>query len=174
MNFNVTDSRQLCRKRGEEFRINQQFAFACNVLAHAISQLCTTNGARRLVQLDRGMERLEQGKTANVTDEDASTRADRAESARDYVHQIVEIGKILNNRVDDYGIELVLNTVKLVCSFARQRDIWKVQFRTLDLVLQEIHGRLGDVGSTEELSFGSNSEEQKAGTAADFPNALRI
>ena len=120
------------------------------------------------------MERLEQGKTANVTDEDASTRADRAESARDYVHQVVEIGKILNNRVDDYGIELVLNTVKLVCSFARQRDIWKVQFRALDLVLQEIHGRLGDVSSTEELSFGSNSEEQKPGAAADFPNALRI
>src|SRR6266536_2419246 len=124
------------------------------------------------MQLNGSVKCFEQGKAANVTDEDASSRADRAQSATDDVNQIVEVRKILNDGVDDYRVELVLNAVEFMGSFARQCDIGKAEFRASNLLFQKIHCRLGNVSATEELSLGSNAEKQKTGSAPDLPDSL--
>src|SRR5215813_445119 len=98
-------------QRMEERWRNHQLFFLKQTLFYLLSQVSSLELRCTVMELNRRVQRLESGKTANVTQENSSTRLHVLDHAFQHSQQIADIRKVLDHRVYDHGIE-TLETVE--------------------------------------------------------------
>ena len=118
------------------------------------------------------MERLEQGKAPNITDEQAASRSRRIDGLVQDTQQIRGIGEVLDHRVDDDGVERAcIDPRKLIGVGLLKAHLRKRAFRQFAFDAGECSRR--EIDTDVSLAFGSNAKKQQSSAAADFENAAR-
>src|ERR1700678_1482938 len=125
LNLDVAEARVAAAQGGEKFRIDQQFALLANAGLHALTELRASQRIRRLKQLHGSVEDLKQREATQVTDEYRAARLHGLDGCVEHGHEVIEIGKVLGNRVQHYGGELarMALTIEFMGRFALQRRV---------------------------------------------------
>ena len=106
LHLHVRDLRPALTHRVEELGIDQQFPFLPNPLLHSLPQLFAAQPVLRAEDLHRGVKRLQQGQAAHVADEHRAARPHSIHSALKHLHEVIDIGKVLDDGVHNYGVVL--------------------------------------------------------------------
>ncbi|BBY10355.1 hypothetical protein MMARJ_10950 [Mycobacterium marseillense] len=92
---------------GEKFRRQEQFGLAEHGVADALADLGRVGGVAAR-QRNRGLERALQGVVTDVTDEDRAAGGQQLHGLVDDLGQVTRIGEVLDDRVENDGVEVAL------------------------------------------------------------------
>ncbi|GFG96180.1 hypothetical protein MTIM_20590 [Mycobacterium timonense] len=92
---------------GEKLRRQEQFGLAEHRVADALADVGRVGGVAAR-QRDRGLERTLQGVVADVTDEDRAAGGQQLHGRVDDLGQVSRVGEVLDDRVEDDGVEVAL------------------------------------------------------------------
>lgn len=99
--------RARARPGGEKLRRQKQFGLAEHGVADALADLGRVGGVAA-GKRDRGLERALQGVVADVPDEDRSAGRQQLHGLVDDLGQISRVGEVLDDRVENDGVEVAL------------------------------------------------------------------
>ena len=100
------DRRQPARQGQEEPGIDHQLLLVGGAAPDPPRQLGGRQRARGAVELHRGVEGLEQRQAAHVAHEDRAAGRHRRDRPLQHLHQVVDAGEVLDDRVEDDEVEL--------------------------------------------------------------------
>ena len=92
---------------GEKLWGQQQFGFAEHGALNSLADLGGIGGVGA-GQRDRGLERALQGVVAHITDEQCPAGGQQIHGVVDDLGQISPVGEVLNDRVENDGVEVAL------------------------------------------------------------------
>ena len=100
--------RQISGQRVEEGGVDQQLFFILQPLLNARLQRRQRKALLGLIELHRGVVSFEQRIVAHIAHVDHTARLEQAHGAGEYPQQIVNRGKILDNRIEDDTVKAPL------------------------------------------------------------------
>src|SRR5262249_19439835 len=104
-NFHAGNLWQVLLQGRKEGGIDCQFTLARHLLLDPAIELRQARSIIGLKKLHRGMKSLQQWITANVPEEDSTSRSQRFDRALKHFHQVLDVRKVLDHRVEDDRIE---------------------------------------------------------------------
>src|SRR6266487_6376160 len=94
MDLNAGNLRETIPQSSEQGRIDNQLLFLVHASAYALGQVYPGKRTGRLVQLDRGVESLQQRQTANVANEDRAPGPELLRRALQHAQQIIDVREL--------------------------------------------------------------------------------
>ena len=123
-----------------------------------------------MMHLNRSMQRLLRKHISDVAEKDRSTGFDDPDRTFQNLQQIIDVRKVLDDRVQDYSVEGFVLVVSKVFGRALEQ-LHLVQVVCGANLLDDV-ARLARSRWPNNPDNGSNAREQQAGTATDFEHAL--
>ena len=135
----------------------------------AVAQLGGGEIVRSLKELDGGSEGGKQRQAADVADEDVAAVADEADGVFEDLSQIGGVGKVLDDRVDDDGVEGARLEIDEFVGWTMHQLHTSGQIgEGLQLFAEAREYLVGEIEGNVAIAVRGDAEEKKAGAAADF------
>ena len=156
---------QVAGEGQEEPWIDRQLLLVRQAPADPPAQLGGRRAVRRLEQLDRGVERLQQRQAAHVAHEDGAAGGHRRHRPLQHPRQVVGVREVLDDRIEGHEVEVAgPDAAPVVGRAPRQLDLGQGEPVEPGADLRQGHGR--EVDPAVALGVGGDAEEQQAGAAA--------
>jgi hypothetical protein len=156
----------------EEPWIHRQLLLVRQPVADPAPQLGNGHRVRSAGQLDRRVERLEQGEAAQIAEEDRASRRHRPHRPFQHPHQVVGARKVLDDRVEDGEIEALAlggrDARRLVGHRLPQLHLGQLAAGRREPAANAVQGPGREVGPQVSIGARGDPEEQEAGAAADL------
>ena len=170
----AADCRQVLGQRVEELRIEHEFLLVQQPLLDTSPKLVDRQGARGTLELDGRVERAEERQAANVADEEETVGSQHADGPLEHPNQVVDTREVLDDRVQDDGVECLLrDTGEVVGSAFEQLDLRQAVIATRELSTDVPECRRREVGRHVALAMRGDTEEEQPRAAADLQQPMR-
>src|SRR5581483_9723584 len=119
------------------------------------------------------MKRFQQRQAANVAQENRATGFYQRHHTFEYSRQVIDVGKILHNRVDHHEIKAArLETGEFVGGTLEQLHLRKLNF--FQFLADVLQSGTRKIRPDVTLAMGRDPEQQQVGTATDLQYAARL
>src|SRR5712692_264264 len=156
---------------GEEGWGDEQFLLLGHPLMHTLPQLLYRQRGWGLMQLNGGMEGLEERKAAHISHKDRAPWLHQMCGTFQDVQCIVNARKELYNGVENNRIEgFCLHTREVVRRSLEKCHLWQRVFRPRQLQLERAQHHLREVGTPILNSVRGNAKQQQTRPTTDLQN----
>lgn len=165
----VRDAGEATAEREKPGRREDELGSVHEAAVDAVAQLGDGEIVRSLKELDGGSEGGMQRQAADVADEDVAAVADEADGVFEDLSQIGGVGKVLDDGVDDDGVEGAgLKAGEVVGGAMHQLDAGRLTGKRVELRANVGEDLTGEVHRDVAVAVRGHVEEGHAGAAADF------
>ncbi len=145
----------------EEGRVERQLLLLAHTLLDALPQLRPGGGVRGAVRLDGRVEGVEQREAPYVADDDPSAVADPRQCLVQDADQVVHVGEVLDDGVDDDGVDRLQGEAADGVGLAPVQDDRVLEVRAVvEAAADGGEGGGGEVRAVVPPAFPGEREEQ--------------
>ena len=164
--------REMLFERPEEPGIDHQFLVAGDRLGDPLPQLRGGGIGAGLMALDGGMEGSREMQRAHIANEDRATGPQPGRQTLEDAKQVLDVGEILDDRVQDDGVERArTRVVEFLGRAVEQPDLWEWPRTCRKLTGHVVQGDPREVQGGILAAAGREPEQKHARAATDLEHA---